>query len=106
MVNKEVELIDFAVTARKYKTTLTKKYVNRTAWIAPVIGEVKAVLPGTVISLNVEVGAKVKKGDLVLIQEAMKMQNRICAPISGTVKEIKVLPGERVSKQDVMIVIE
>ncbi|MGL5319069.1 MAG: biotin/lipoyl-containing protein [Bacteroidales bacterium] len=40
------------------------------------------------------------------MQEAMKMQNRICAPISGTVKEIKVLPGERVSKQDVMIVIE
>lgn len=106
MVNKETELVDFAVTARKYKTTLTKKYVNRKVWIAPVIGEVKAVLPGTVISLNVKVGNEVKKGDLVLIQEAMKMQNRICAPISGTIKEIRVNPGERVSKEDVMIVIE
>lgn len=106
MVNKETELIDFAVTARKYKTTLTKKYVNRKNWIAPVIGEVKAVLPGTVISLNVKEGDKVKKGELLLIHEAMKMQNRICAPISGTIKEIKVQPGERVAKDVVMVVIE
>lgn len=106
MVNKETELIDFAVTARKYKTTLTKKYVNRKNWIAPVIGEVKAVLPGTVISLNVKEGDKVKKGELLLIHEAMKMQNRICAPISGTIQEIKVQPGERVAKDVVMVVIE
>ncbi|MGL5786510.1 MAG: biotin/lipoyl-containing protein [Bacteroidales bacterium] len=106
MVNKETELVDFAVTARKYKTLLTKKYVNRKNWIAPIIGEVKSVLPGTVISMNVKVGDKVKKGDLLLIHEAMKMQNRICAPISGVVKDILVQPGERVAKDVIMVVIE
>ncbi|MGL4779763.1 MAG: biotin/lipoyl-containing protein [Bacteroidales bacterium] len=105
MHNKENELVDFAVTARKYKTLLTKKFVNRPTWIAPIEGEVKATLPGTVISIDTKVGNVVKKGQVLMIQEAMKMQNRICAPISGTIQQVCVEPGMRVTKDFVMIVI-
>lgn len=104
--NQKVELVDFVVTARKYKTTLTAKYKKRIPWKKPVEGEVKSVLPGTVLSIHVEAGAQVEIGDLLLIQEAMKMQNRILSPIKGTVRAIHVAAGERVSKDVVMVTVE
>ena len=52
--NKKLhELVDFVVKARAYKTTLTKKYEKREMWHPPVAGEVKSLLPGTIISINV-----------------------------------------------------
>lgn len=106
MEKKELELVDFVVTARKYKTTLTRKFINRKAWVKPIEGEVKAILPGTILELSVKVGDQVKKGDLILIHEAMKMRNRICAPISGRVTEIRVEAKMLVTKDTVMVVIE
>ena len=41
MENEKVKLVDFAVTARKYKTTLTKKFINRPLWVKPVPGEIR-----------------------------------------------------------------
>ena len=46
MENEKVKLVDFAVTARKYKTTLTKKFINRPLWVKPVPGEIRSILPG------------------------------------------------------------
>ncbi|MGL4993569.1 MAG: biotin/lipoyl-containing protein [Bacteroidales bacterium] len=106
MEKKEIELVDFVVTARKYKTTLTRKFMNRKEWIKPIEGEVKAILPGTVLEIAVKVGDEVKKGDLLLIHEAMKMRNRIKSPINGRVAEIRVEAGLRVTKDTVMVVIE
>ena len=76
----ERPLVDFAVTARKYKTTLTQKFMNRPIWTKPVAGEVRSTLPGTVVSLAVKEGDSVKEGDLLLVHEAMKMRNRILSP--------------------------
>ena len=75
--HKPEEYVDFVVTARKYKTLLTEKYKNRSVWHKPVAGEVISHLPGTIIQIMVEVGQPVEAGQLLLIHEAMKMQNRV-----------------------------
>lgn len=105
MGNNKKELVDFAVTARKYKTTLTSKFVNRKNWQKPIPGEIISVLPGTIISIHVKEGDTVAAGDLILIHEAMKMQNRILAPVSGRIKRIDVAENEKIAKNVLMVTI-
>ncbi|MBP6230917.1 MAG: biotin/lipoyl-binding protein [Paludibacteraceae bacterium] len=103
---KDSEFVDFSVTARKYKTLLTKKFQNRKVWEAPNPNNIKSYIPGTILEINVEVGQKVKSGDLLLRLEAMKMQNRINMPFKGVVKAIHVVPGQKIPKNFLMIEIE
>lgn len=60
----------------------------------------KAPLPGTVTKIKAPVGTAVKTGDIVLILEAMKMENEITAPCSGTVCDIFVSEGKSVNNGD------
>lgn len=71
-------------------------------------GEVplRAPMPGMIISYSVKVGDHVNTGDLVCVLEAMKMQNSLPAPASGTVKAINFEPGASVPKDAVIMVIE
>ena len=66
---------------------------------------VKAPLPGTIIDLKVNVGDKVNIGDVVLVLEAMKMQNNIESEFSGTVTSITVKQGESVMEGAVLMTI-
>jgi pyruvate carboxylase subunit B len=62
-------------------------------------------MPGMIIRYEVAVGASVKEGDVVLILEAMKMENSITSPSSGTVKQVNFKDGDTVQKGDVLVVI-
>ena len=74
--------------------------------MAPGAGSaIKAPLPGTVIELKVNVGDKVNTGDIVLVLEAMKMQNNIESEFSGTVTSITVKQGETVMEGAVLMTI-
>lgn len=106
MENENKEYVDFIVTARKYKTLLTKKFIDRPFWQKPLPGDVFSLLPGTIISIHTKKGKSVKAGDLLLIHEAMKMQNRIIAPVSGVVKELGVVVGDKIGKNHLMVKIE
>ena len=66
---------------------------------------IKAPLPGTITDLKVNVGDKVNAGDIVLVLEAMKMQNNIESEYSGTVTSITVKPGETVMEGVVLMTI-
>jgi pyruvate carboxylase subunit B len=70
-------------------------------------GEVplRAPMPGMIISYAVQVGDKVNTGDLVCVLEAMKMQNSLPAPATGTVTAINFEPGASVAKDAVILVI-
>ena len=68
--------------------------------------QLTAFIPGTIVDVKVKVGQQVKQGDILVILDAMKMHNRILAPIDTTVKEINVKPGDRVSKGFVMVVLD
>ena len=67
--------------------------------------QVKSPLPGTVLKVNVAVGDAVKAGDVLMIIEAMKMENEIAAPSDGTVKQIAKEKGATVATGDVLLVI-
>ena len=69
---KDNEYVDFVVTARKYKTTLTAKYKNRKMWHKPFVGDVISHLPvvapvaGTIVELGVTEGDKIPKDHLMV----------------------------------------
>ncbi|GAB1455547.1 biotin/lipoyl-binding protein [Spirochaetota bacterium] len=64
---------------------------------------IKAPMPGTVLSLKVSAGQSVKNGDVLMILEAMKMENEISAPCDGVVSAIRVQTGSTVNTGDPMI---
>ncbi len=69
-------------------------------------GDVIVPMQGTIVKVLVEVGQAVEAGQSVVVLEAMKMENQINAEKAGTVKEIKVAPGDTVGGGDVVAVIE
>ena len=69
-------------------------------------GIIKAPLVGQIVSIKVNPGDSVNQGDVLLILEAMKMQNEIRAPQSGTIKEIRVAKDEKVNSGDILVIIE
>jgi biotin carboxyl carrier protein len=71
-----------------------------------VSGAVTAQIAGRIVRVNVKPGDAVKAGDVLLILEAMKMENEIKAPKDGTVKEVLVSEGARVAEGDALVVIE
>lgn len=72
---------------------------------APANGtEMKSPMPGLVVNFKVEDGAKVKKGDVVLVLEAMKMENDLISPADGVIS-FRVQKGANVDTGDVLAVI-
>lgn len=67
------------------------------------VNDLKAPMPGLILSINVSEGQEVKKGEPLLILEAMKMENVIKSPADGTVQQIKVKQGASVEKNQVLI---
>lgn len=102
----QLDFVDFAVTARKYKTLLTEKYKKRKFWEDPSPYEIQSYIPGTIIEVFVKEGKIVKEGEPLIILEAMKMQNRIDMPFTAKIKKINVTKGEKIPKDFLMIELE
>ena len=64
---------------------------------------VKAPMPGNILDVKVSAGASVKAGDVLVILEAMKMENEILAPQDGTVASVNVNKGDTVNSGDVLV---
>ena len=64
---------------------------------------VKAPMPGNILDVKVSAGASVKAGDVLIILEAMKMENEIVAPQDGTVASVNVSKGDTVNSGDVLV---
>jgi biotin carboxyl carrier protein len=67
---------------------------------------IKAPLPGVVLGIKVNAGAQVKRGEILLIIEAMKMENEIVAPRDGVVTQIVASKGSSVNTGDVLVVLK
>lgn len=65
--------------------------------------EIKAPMPGLVLNVLVKENDEIKKGDSLLILEAMKMENILKSSSDGIVKEVKVLKGDKVEKNQLLI---
>ena len=73
---------------------------------APAVGgganKVNAPMPGTILDVKVSVGQSVKKGDVICVLEAMKMENDIPAPCDGVIASVNVQKGASVAANDVL----
>jgi pyruvate carboxylase len=94
------------IEGTKYRTLTTRKNEMRVKWEAPKLKELKSFIPGTIIKVSVKEGDTVQPGDLLMIFEAMKMQNKVLCPFPGKIKTINVKEGERIPKGFVIAVYE
>jgi pyruvate carboxylase len=69
-------------------------------------GQIGAPIPGVISTVAVELNQEIKKGDRLLVMEAMKMQSTVYAPVGGTVKQLLVQPGQHVEAKDLLLAIE
>jgi len=79
---------------------------TQTAPVATVPGGIPAAMAGRIISIAVQEGQTVSEGDLLLVFEAMKMENEVRSPRAGTVTRVAVRPGDRVNTGDLLLVVE
>ena len=66
---------------------------------------IKSPMPGTILKVNVAVGQAVKEGDVLVVLEAMKMENEIMAPKNGTITQVIVAKGSSVDTDVPLVVI-
>jgi biotin carboxyl carrier protein len=86
-----------------YETRYTKKFDARTAYVAPDPHLVRCVIPGVIRAVSVRSGLRVRPGDPLLVLEAMKMQNEIVSVREGTVRALRVSPGDTVTRGQILV---
>ena len=89
----------------KSAKSITHSNISKSATAEESINDIKSPLPG-VVSLKCKVSDKVKKDDILLILESMKMENPIIAHKSGVIKKIFVSNGISVKSGDILLVLE
>jgi biotin carboxyl carrier protein len=100
------DLKKFQLDDTEYETRLSRKFVHRKHWIAPDTRTMAAAIPGVVTTVSVHPGQKVKRGDPVLILDAMKMKNPVVASRDGVIRSVRVSPGQMVTKGEPMVEFE
>ena len=109
-VDYEVEVERLAVNPTRMSDEPEKKISPEVAAIAPTsnqpVFEVKSPLPGTIVDICVKVGDAVSENQILLVLEAMKMENNIQAERAGVVEKILCAKTDTVMEGDVLIVIK
>ena len=89
-----------------YKTRISEKFQKRKPFKPADPKIILSFIPGTVLEIFIQVGQSVKKGDILMILDAMKMQNKLKCIMDGKVKSIVVKKGDKVSKGSVLMELE
>lgn len=105
-MSEQDKLATLRLEGGTYETRLTGKYAQRKLFEPQNPRIIKADIPGVIDSIEATPGKTVNAGDTLMILEAMKMRNRIKAPMAGKIKEVCVAGGEKVVKGQVLIEIE
>jgi biotin carboxyl carrier protein len=105
-MNNEEKLGYLNINTSLYQTRLSEKFKNRKPYKPADPKIILSFIPGTVLDIFIEAGQSVKKGDILMILDAMKMQNKLKCPMDGRVKLIAVVKGAKVSKGTVLIELE
>ena len=101
--NKEPDYQIFNFEEGEYKTTLTKKFLNRKTYNIPDPKKIYAFIPGTILKVFVKEKRRIKKGDPLLTFKAMKMNNILSAPMDGHIKKIYVKAGDTFPKSQILV---
>ena len=101
-----VDGIAFPIETQGIQESRPGKTRTATTAAAEAAGAITAIMPGLVIQINKKEGERVDEGEVVIILEAMKMQNELHAKRSGVIKQINVKQGESVEMRQVLAIIE
>ena len=107
--DRETKTAEIKVNGNLYTVTAKDQYdilldkLGMSSLNSAKVSEVKAPMPGLVLKVFIKNGDIVKKGDNLLVLEAMKMENIIKSPADVIVKAIKIKPGDKVEKGQVLI---
>lgn len=104
----EIQETDQKLIDESKPNTTTQQTSTKVQETPSAVGAIKitAPMPGTILKINVEEGKQVKKGEVLLILEAMKMENEIVAPKDGRVVSINVSKGTKVNAGDLLVSME
>ena len=108
-LNKEEKTVVLKVNGNKYELKVADQFdallkqLGMDNLNAKKLNHIKAPMPGLVLSILVEEGKEVKKGDSLIILEAMKMENILKSPADGIVKKVAVKKGVPVEKNQLLI---
>lgn len=111
-LNSALKKADLRVNGKKVTVELTDEFdallkkMGMERGMATETKELKAPMPGLVLSIDIEVGTTVEKDQPLLILEAMKMENVIKSPREGTIAKVKVKQGQAVEKNELLIAFE
>ena len=89
-----------------YQTRISSKFKKRKPYRSADPRIILSFIPSTVIDIFIQAGQDVKKGDILIILDAMKMQNRLKSPVEGLIKRIHMKKGDRVPKGVLLVEIE
>ena len=103
---KEDKLGFLNINTTLYQTRISSKFENRKCYKPADPRTILSFIPGTVLDIFVKPGDAVKKGDILMILDAMKMQNKLKSPMDGRVKSIAARKGDKVSKGTVLVELE
>ena len=103
---REGDRVFAQVGGRSYRLVVMSRAAAAAAEHAPPEGELEAPMPGRVTRVAVAVGDAVKRGQELIVVEAMKMENALVAPMDGVVKSLDVKVGDMVSPGPALVVIE
>ena len=102
-MNTEHDWEELVIDDTVYPTRLTEKYRNRKAGVIEDARIIRAAVPGKILTVIVEPGQAVERGQALLILEAMKMENTILSCTAGSVGTVHVSPGTLVAKGDLLV---
>jgi biotin carboxyl carrier protein len=105
-MSEEEKLGYLNIDTSLYKTRISKKFEKRKSYKPANPKIILSFIPGTVLNIMVKPGQQVKKGDDLMILDAMKMQNKLKCNMDGIVKLITVKKGDKVSKGTVLLELE
>jgi biotin carboxyl carrier protein len=103
---KEIKPEYLNIDTSLYQTRISKKFKNRKPYQPKDPKIILSFIPGTIIEIFVTAGREVRKGDDLMILDAMKMQNKLKCIMDGKVKSIAVKKGDKVSKGTVLLELE
>ena len=105
-MSEKKELKDLIIQGAVYQTTFTRKFEQRQVWEAQDENMLYSFIPGTIIDIYVKPKQKLKEGDVILLLEAMKMQNQVRMPFDGEIVKIHVKKDEVIPNRYLMVEIK
>jgi acetyl/propionyl-CoA carboxylase alpha subunit len=111
-INRKEKTVTVTVNGTKYHAAIKDRMddllhsMGMDKAVAQKVSEVKAPMPGLVLRVMAEAGQAIKKGDPLIVLEAMKMENILKSSADAVVKKVSVIKGDKVEKNQVLLEME